>query len=1137
MLIDVLDPPGSIYYGTIVQSQLAVFDTAAVLKIAHFRLPSIAYAHATGQRWAAAGGESQMLHIVELSSGQELSSALLTTGVDSLALHPSERAIYTTVYGTNARVVSVDEEGIAQPANGPEPTLLGEPSVSADGRFLFSKNSYAYQIGDDPARDITLLTDCWTCAEGWITYRAIVPDSVHGTIVTLESARIVYRNLQTYMPISSDPIVTSGTWPAFLGVSGDKVLVVATSTSNRSELIVRDHAAPDCASNTAPVVRLEISPAAGGSTQTQFRLDASASDDPEDGAASLLFRWDADGDGRWDGPFASSPVVELRYPFAGIRTIRVQVRDRLGLYSETSATVQVQFEPDPGAPFGNDVPYELPFNAVDVAFDSGRSVLWIAEEAGRRVLAMNLDTGLVERQYELGLYPGQLELPPDGSRLAIVTRSTCESCRYGTPPDPWRAHVMSIDLANGLLDRQFPVDGSVNDIAVLDPQRVALTVWTSEGRAVRVIEDDGTIVATLSTAPKPRYLAATRAGRTVYVTTEELSIERHDQGEDGVFRRSREVSTQPHFSHSLVATPAGDALLRPGNPQILELDPDPAADLVPAQDTLQSWSMIAFDPPRTALLTICYDYWSGRLLLNAYNLATFLPISSEPVPGRSSDWNVSRFGLAGARVALVENYRYYWPNSRMRVRFVDHPALDGASNAAPEAALVVTPSPSGTTRTTFQLDASGSRDANDAPSQLSYRWDLDGDGLWDTPFEQSNARSIRFPFAGSHRISVQVRDPLGLTSAASVVATAHFEPDPGDPAEINVPYEFEGSSWRTVFDAARRRAWIFDADGLRLLSMDLENGLLERAYAIGAPLAHMSLTSDFSRLLLVTVPQLMVDEDGSKSSRAHVMSIDFDTALLDRQFPVDGTVTDADMMVDGRVALLVGEETPEVRVVDGATGEIRGASPLPGGSSIVVHPRWAVIYGCSPNKDKVHRFDAAATGGLVPSAVRREPGNGCLAVTPDGTHLITGRDALVLDEDPVRDLRPSGDRVSAGSSESIFFDPPRRELFVRSYEILLTYNLETLLPVGKMYLEESGTGWTVVGAGISGDELAVVETYYDWPDPSRNRIRLAPHPFPEARPIWPPRSRWGSRREKGRRTRASAWMLRPRPTPRRPARS
>ncbi len=1089
VLIDVLDPPGSIYHGTVVQSQLAVFDTAAVLKIAHYQLPYIAYAHATGQRWAAVGGESQMLHIVELASGQELSSALLTTSIDTLALHPSERAIYTTMYGTNARVLSVDEEGIAQPANGPEPTLLGEPSVSADGRFLFSKSSYAYQIGDDPARDITLLTDCWDCAEGSIYYSAIVPDSVHGTIVTLENGRIVYRNLQTYLAIGSDPIVTSGTWPRFLGLSGDKVLVVATLTWSRSELIVRDHAAPGAASNTAPAARLEISPAADGSTQTPFRLDASLSDDPEDGAASLLFRWDADGDGRWDGPFASTAVVELRYPFAGTRTVRVQVRDRLGLFSETSATVQVQLEPDPGTPFGNHVPYELPFNPVDVAFDSGRSVLWIAEEAGRRVLAMNLDTGLVERQYELGLYPGQLELPPDGSRLAIVTRGTCESCPDSTPPDPWRAHVMSIDLANGLLDRQFPVDGAVNDIAVLDPRRVALTVSTPDGRAVQVIEDDGTIVATLSTAPRPLYLVATPSGRTIYVTTE-TSIERHDQGDDGGFRRSREVSTSGS-PYRLVITPAGDALLRPGNPQILELDPDPAADLVPAQEALRNWWQIAFDPPQSALLTL-----GSNGMLDAYNLATRLPISSEPTPGQTRDWDESWIGIAGARVALVARYHYYSPNGRMRVRFVDHPALDGAANAAPEAALVVTPSPSGSTRTTFQLDASGSRDADDAPSQLSYRWDLDGDGLWDSPFEQSNSRSIRFPYAGSYRISVQVRDQLGLTSAASVVVTAYFEPDPGDVAEPNAPYELDEGSVRTVFDSARRRAWIFDANGLRLLSMNLENGLLERAYAIGAPLAHMSLTSDFSRLLLVTVPQLMVDEDGSKSSRAHVMSIDFDTAVLDRQFPVDGTVTDADMMVDGRVALLVGEETPEVRVVDGATGEFRGASPLPGGSSIVAHPTWAVIYGCSPNNDKVHRFDAAATGGLVPSAVRREPGYGCLAVTPDGTHLITGRDALVLDEDPVRDLRPSGDRVYAESSGSIFFDPPRRELFVRSYEILRTYNLETLLPVGKMYLEESGTGWTVVGAGISGDELAVVETYYDWPDPSRNRIRLAPHPFP-----------------------------------------
>jgi hypothetical protein len=79
----------------------------------------------------------------------------------------------------------------------------------------------------------------------------------------------------------------------------------------------------------------------------------------------------------------------------------------------------------------------------------------------------------------------------------------------------------------------------------------------------------------------------------------------------------------------------------------------------------------------------------------------------------------------------------------------------------------------GTTSTTFNLSATGS-DANSGTTWdglLNYRWDVDGDGNFETEFAATSTRSASFAKAGTYQATVEVRDRYYATARASVTLT------------------------------------------------------------------------------------------------------------------------------------------------------------------------------------------------------------------------------------------------------------------------------------------------------------------------------------------------------------------------------
>lgn len=107
-------------------------------------------------------------------------------------------------------------------------------------------------------------------------------------------------------------------------------------------------------------------------------------------------------------------------------------------------------------------------------------------------------------------------------------------------------------------------------------------------------------------------------------------------------------------------------------------------------------------------------------------------------------------------------------SSGQTAQYVNHVAACGYDNP-PSLGLSVVP-PSGNTNTNFGFTATGS-DPDYGTSwdgMLDYRWDVDGDGTYETEFSPTNACGHKYPRAGIYQATCEVRDRYHATARATL---------------------------------------------------------------------------------------------------------------------------------------------------------------------------------------------------------------------------------------------------------------------------------------------------------------------------------------------------------------------------------
>jgi hypothetical protein len=141
-----------------------------------------------------------------------------------------------------------------------------------------------------------------------------------------------------------------------------------------------------------------------------------------------------------------------------------------------------------------------------------------------------------------------------------------------------------------------------------------------------------------------------------------------------------------------------------------------------------------------------------------------------------------------------------------------------AANDAPTAYFMVnkTTAPK---NSVFRFDTSYSSDNQYGKASLAYRFDWEGDGKFDTNFQNKTIWSHLFRDEGNYRVIMEARDPEGLTAKAALVL--NVLDDTGPEARLSVEkigdfrYKFDGSQSSDDFTPIRalKFRWDFNYSG------------------------------------------------------------------------------------------------------------------------------------------------------------------------------------------------------------------------------------------------------------------------------------------------------------------------------------
>jgi PKD repeat protein len=957
-----------------------------------------------------------------------------------LALHPAEDRVYS-VDGSDSRLTRWGLAGVllSRGGSGSDSGRVGSDVwASPSGDVLITQGGDVWTCGTGTTDNMRLLG---SLSDGPITQLAW--DATQRVIFTLEGTALREYNLQTRLPIASQELGAAG---SFVGVQGGTVFVTIPD-GGETTIVGVPHPVPGGSANTPPVAAFSIGPDSGRTTLTTMTFDASSSTDAQDPASALMFRWDLDNDGRWDTPFLANPVATRRYLSAGTKTVRLQVRDSLGLTADLVQSFGVAFAPDPGDPVPAHPAFSLPFQITDAVFDPARPYLYASESATGRVYVVNLLTGLTERSYAFAYMTDALSITPDGSRLYVTLLTRPHSCCWWFSDQ--EGYVASIDLTTQIKDREFRIPIDPADVVATGDGHLVVSSgsgqWTYVGFYDAVT---GARTGLSGTIWQGMRMAAHPSGTRLYGLTDDFN------GYDltpagGISHRSPTPDNRSHrLGSNLWISPSGDQIVSSGG-DVFATTSTVSTDLrYTSSLSASTITHLAFDGPGQVIFTV-----EGSTV-HYYNLRSRLEIGGQPTPG------------AGQFVGLYAGQVYVAIPSGSSTTLVSfpHPAPGGDTNTAPLAQFTVSPPTGGTTATDLVFDASGSSDAEDAFSSLQFRWDFDNDGRWDTPFQSSPVATHRYATTGPKSVRLQVRDHLALVTDTVQTYTVGLEPDPGAAGPGHVPYSLPFSITDAVFDPVRPYLYATEKAAGKVYAVNLLTGMTERVYTVGFMPESLAVTPDGSRLFVALLTRAHSSSWPNDTHEGYVDSIDLTTGLRDRHVHIVEDPFDLVATPDGHLVVASGSDNwSYIKVFDATTGALTGSvGTVWSQSHVSLHPNGSRVYVADTlqTPHDLKRYDLSA--GTVtfrwdsPYSGEHRMG-GVVWVSPAGDVLVTrGGDLFSAADVKASDMiYVTG--LSAGSITTLAWDLSRRTVFTLEGTDLHYYNTTTWLDFGSQPLGGAGS--------------------------------------------------------------------------------
>lgn len=969
------------------EGYIASFDLERQVKDRQFWVPVDPYSLAprdNGHLVVSSGsGQWTRVYVVNGATGAVLSFSSRPYHRTRFVFHPNQ----TMLYAADTSLSPSDIERYDVSAAGQiayrwdsryhgDHRMYGNVWPSPLGDILITRGADVFSAaGADRTTDMSYLSSLPTTrAEG------VAFDPVRNSIITGRDGAVEAFNLSSLERISSVSVTGD---VSYVGVHGLDVHAMQVE-GGASRILRLDHPAPDGDTDTPPSAAWTVTPSTGFTTLTDITFDASSSSDAEGG---LVYRWDIDGDGEWDGPFTSDPVTVYRFPTSGTKQVRLQVKDAVGWVSNASFTLDVAFEPDPGSPGDAHPGFELQFEVADAVFDARRPYLYVSDPEGRRVHIVNTETGFIEKTFAFDdLIPENMTITPDGSRLFVALLTRPHSAYWWD--DDHEGYIASFDLDAQVKDRQFWINEDPWGLAATDDGVLVVTSGSGQWTYVRTYDAaTGTELGSARGVRHGTNIALHPGGTIVYGADRGLSpsdIERYDIAPDGsiTYRWDSIYHGAHRMGGDVWPAPSGDFLITRGGDAFTAAGADRSSDMTFLRRVTPSYiDALFYDPVRNVIFT-------GRDEDVAfYNLHSLEEIGATKVEG-----DLRFLGGRGLEIkALVEVGGF------SRIVPVEHPAPSGDTDAWPEAALVIQPRTGVTTNTEVVLDASGSTDAE---GDVVYRWDLDADGEWDGPFAPEPIAVQRYGTAGTRFVRVQVKDAMGNVDEADARIDVAFEPDPGAPGEPHPGFHLPFEATDALFDPERPFVYVTSAERKALYVVSLESGLIERTFEFDEMPERMTITPDGKHLFVALLPRAHSSTWWEEDQGGYIARFDLDLQVKDQQFWIPLDPYGLAARDDGALVVTSGSgQWTYIASFDGETGEPRG-EPWPRireRSLLDLHPSGGMVYtaGGTSYPQDVRRYDFGADGGVDYSwdsiyHGQHRVGND-LWISPLGDQLVTSR--------------------------------------------------------------------------------------------------------------------------------------------------
>lgn len=623
-----------------------------------------------------------------------------------------------------------------------------------------------------------------------------------------------------------------------------------------------------------------------------------------------------------------------------------------------------------------DLPFETvftipqPVNASTLHLNPSRlGVFWIDSSNGQ-VVWQKAQNGEVVKRFTLPA-PAVALSPADGGRWLYVSHDD------GVRGKPFvSTQITELDLENPELSREITMPGPPIGL-VANSNRVAVVVFPRkvglEGTSAQLIRLTDGIKGHLAFVSSPPLIMAPEGNSIFASGFNDISSGISRVPFDPValtFGRRRPIPAESTFPTAFVGDP--DAFV--SFDWVLRNKPTNALEDLKRVVAINGNPVVtaATDPLRPG-----FFLGTGLNSISIYRRDRWEAVQTYPLEGST------QCAIDGDRMLAL---RFQPVSGLYEIVRTSNPLVGLETNTPPTPVIAVQPGGLTTARPTV-LDASGSTDVQSPLDQLRFRWDVDGDGQYDTPLLTSPTFAYRFGQAGTYRVRLEAQDAAGETNSVMREIAVSEEPVPAVAVTNSIPWDLGFKPSATAFDLHRGFLYAVDSNGGRLVRLSLTNGRTDRQWLVDGTPGPIGIRPDGRKLYLAELRASMISSN--PNTNEFIVEFDLEKELRGRELHLARVATDI-VATDGGVVVVASDvlETflfSELRRVESRS---LGAGYY---AHLILHPSQETLYLCdlSNPPGSYQRYSLGPLSGILEQPYSSPNLYGNLVLVNRGSNFVT----------------------------------------------------------------------------------------------------------------------------------------------------